>query len=865
MAFATKYRVSFKTLEGPSKVPAIYTLVFKKDGYAGIITDLPDMGAGNVTAKINNSQDEYIGIRDKTLSIDILTSSDLSELLVANPKEWLVEIEKTVGPATTLDFRGYLQVSKDSTPYQDGRINYKLQACDGLDFLKNIDFVDDSSVYYTGLSSIFDIIRLCLIKVGTSLNLNTINNIFNIDDDKSDSSDSLRQRYIDLDLFRGENEPLDTYKVLGDILKTERMRLFQEDGEWWLVYVPELSDGQAKSRKYYLNDGAQISYGDLDLSVNAIHNSVNYQPLSGGSVSNLSPIKYAKITHKLGKWKNKLINNDFRTWNGSSFDGWEAFGGATIGRTGDGTSGNPFGVLIPGYYVSPTVKGIAQTVTIFNAGDPLLNLEKNIVFSGSAYTRDIETISVACYVRIITFDYGAFVFGLNEDGEWERNKGSIIIKNSDVNGHSKKTPVTWDVTSKNVADLQVISVVDGTIFNWKGNLQKVEIIVQLAEGKTQLNPYPGETQDSAVWFKNLTLGWINADTNLNLKEIYYKATQAAYSPNNEELDAIYGDYTDGGNLSALRNNAGFVTKSWISPTETTGRNFHSIGAQDILYTQSKTQKVYDGDIWGLLKYRHIVDMRGFVNKGYIVSYSYNYAQSIASVRIIEFQDSVSVIRKKTGVLTDGTEINMVDETVPSPGVGNGTGGSFIKNLFDWVKKLINGVVVDDEEGNIGILNWSNLVNGQIHDMGSVVRQDGKLRVGKDDDSIEIGKSDSITKVVGDFVLQNINNAKAFFSLDFLQTNKNYTFKLPDANPDGITVLNDWNYLVNVPTFFFTQDTAANTWIIPHNKGQKCMCQTFDETGKQIFGSIMQINDNELQVTFNSSETGYALLMGIKNI
>lgn len=130
------------------------------------------------------------------------------------------------------------------------------------------------------------------------------------------------------------------------------------------------------------------------------------------------------------------------------------------------------------------------------------------------------------------------------------------------------------------------------------------------------------------------------------------------------------------------------------------------------------------------------------------------------------------------------------------------------------------------------------------------------------DEISIGHTEALIKVLGPLSLSNPANAKATFNLDFLQANTNYEFKLPDTNPGGTTVLNDYNYLVNKPNFFFTQESASNVWAITHNIGKKVICQTFNDDGEQIFGSIKHIDDNELHITFNSLETGYALLMGI---
>ncbi|MBA4852086.1 phage tail protein [Emticicia sp. BO119] len=138
----------------------------------------------------------------------------------------------------------------------------------------------------------------------------------------------------------------------------------------------------------------------------------------------------------------------------------------------------------------------------------------------------------------------------------------------------------------------------------------------------------------------------------------------------------------------------------------------------------------------------------------------------------------------------------------------------------------------------------------------------QLPIGSKSEKITLGNGDSITSFLGGVEMTNVIGGRAKIGTDLLQSNTDYTFKFPDANPDGITVLNDWNYIVSKPTFFFQQDTPASTWTIIHGIGKKVICQAFNISGEQVFGKIQHISDNELHITFNTPETGYALLMGI---
>ena len=749
MAYGTKYIGNFSVQEGVSRTLANYVVEFKKNGYVGLPLYIV-MGGNALSENISNPSNSFIGIKEKTLSIGFVTDFDLSELLVADLTDWKVSVFKTVGTSNYDIFSGFLLPSKSATDYEDGAINVRLEATDGLSFLKKIDFVDDNSVYYEGLESIFDIIRKCLLKIGTGLKINIINNTYEVSNNKGEADEALKQNFLDLDLYRGENEPLNTYDVLSKIITTQKLRLFQEDNEWWIENVAEKATGYVSHRKYSIS-GTQISYGTINLGIDAVHGS-DYQPLGGGSVSNVRPVKWVKVEHKLGKFKNQLLNRDFRVWNNTDFASWTR-NGTAVTRVGDGTSGNPYGVKIPGFVTkSKNAKSIFQTIVIGSAagGTAGVALQKNIVFSGSAYTQDIELAVVRCYLQIVTFDYGVFLYGLNDAGEWVRNGAEIALKNADVNNHSKKTAVTWNVTSKRVGDVKPFSPT-GALISWETNINRIEVIAHLMQGVGQLTPYPGETQDSNVWYKNINLGWVNADTNLNLREVNYKAIHPKYASLDDTYEASYGDYLDGGNLSAIKKADGTVTSLWTSANYPTAVNFHNIGAKDILHELGTTQKVYDGTVWGLVKYRHSLRMTGFTNRGYIVSYKFDYATTQAEIRMVEHQDVHDISVKKTGLLSDGTEIDMVGETVPSPISGNGVGGGSVFDINTWLKQIMGGIQGTNADGDPIIVGWNGSLEGDVFDFGTVVKRDGKLAIGVYDSSITLGNPEfkGLVEVLGD--------------------------------------------------------------------------------------------------------------------
>jgi hypothetical protein len=748
MALNTKYTLTFDVLETPAKVLATYVVYFKKEGYVGIITAFTDAEENGLRSKITNSNDSIIGINEKKIEIGVLTAVDVSELQTTKPKEWKIEITKTVGTTVTSDFEGWLIPTNNATDYEDGLKYVRLEATDGLNYLKNVDFVNDSSVYYDGVYSIFEILRLTLLKTGLSLKINTINNTFGVNDNKADTDEALKQRFVDIDLLRGDNEPFDSYKVLGDVVKTEKCRVYQEDGEWWIENIAEKETGFVKSRKYNA-DGSFVSGGTLNLGIEAVHNS-NYQPLDGGGLSNTMPIKWAKVEHKLAKFKNRLMNKDFANFVDGSFANWfKSDVGLNISREGNGTSENLYGVKISGFATKTSVaRSLYHSIDLAIGRTAALKaIERNITFSGKAYTRDVKSALVKLILIIETSNNGIGYFGLSDTGEWIRKTTDIGLDNVDINGYSKKAPVSWDIISKKISDVIFYSSATGKMVDWIAQVTKVSVVVHLCEGIVQIDPFPGETQSSSVIYKNINLGWVDADTNRNLKQINYKATQVDYAPNNETFEAIYGDYVDSSNLSTIKDSNGNVTSSWVSESSNTPKNFHALGVNDILDTLGRTPKVYDGTIWGLLKYRHSVKLTGVTNRGYIVSYGFNYGNTQCDVRVVEHANVLNKTVKKIGVLSDGTEIEMVLDSTPVTYSGNSTAStpSFF-NFFSWIQQLLSGIKAVAPNDEVINVVWDNISTDDTHDFGAVVRRNDKLAIGDYYTDIELGNKENQTLV-----------------------------------------------------------------------------------------------------------------------
>ena len=61
---------------------------------------------------------------------------------------------------------------------------------------------------------------------------------------------------------------------------------------------------------------------------------------------------------------------------------------------------------------------------------------------------------------------------------------------------------------------------------------------------------------------------------------------------------------------------------------------------------------------------------------------------------------------------------------------------------------------------------------------------------------------------------------------------------------------------NDKNFVMQQSVAAVLWSVPHNLNKRCAVQIVDNSFNEIEAKIHWVNNNEVEITFNSPTTGY---------
>jgi hypothetical protein len=144
-------------------------------------------------------------------------------LFSADARKHLVEIEK----GGNMFWRGYIEPDSWTEPLIATPYPVQCTAYDGLGFLKDIDFTDDAGDDYTGRKTMFEILKICLLKTGLDLTVNTAINWQ--ETGQAESTNILKVHKVDCDIYLG----LSCYEVIEKLLP--ECRVFQRKGEWWIL------------------------------------------------------------------------------------------------------------------------------------------------------------------------------------------------------------------------------------------------------------------------------------------------------------------------------------------------------------------------------------------------------------------------------------------------------------------------------------------------------------------------------------------------------------------------------------------------------------------------------------------------------
>jgi len=239
-----------------------------------------------------------------TLYFDAEIDYEFLYIFAADARKHLVAIEK----ASSLLWTGYIEPNAWSEPLTATPYPVECTAYDMLGFLNKISFTDDLGVAYDGKKTWFDILKICLLKTGLDLTINTAIDWKELD--KTEGTDLLKVHQANCDAFVG----LSCYEVIEQLL--HECRIMQRSGQWWII---SNSNWVNETFPYFTTTPAgSTSSGTLNPTASGFW-------VEGEMTMEMLPaIKQLVVVQDYGYKENLAKNGSFADYNDelTRFEGW---------------------------------------------------------------------------------------------------------------------------------------------------------------------------------------------------------------------------------------------------------------------------------------------------------------------------------------------------------------------------------------------------------------------------------------------------------------------------------------------------------------------------------------------------------------
>ena len=446
MAYGLRYTLTQVLRNNSTLVVNIY----EKDYTSTVKTYQPT----SILLQPNSSQEDPLGgIISSQLNVSFLISTqddydNFPDLLNADDRKYYVELVNVVGASTNIKWKGFLFNDYINLPFTTGNQEVNFVCVDGLSYLKyttysalegntngttNLLSVLNTALYSIGYDSYTYLYSCCSYFAEGMM-------------DRATSTDN--EPFVQTYQFRRDFVGLDYFTILDNIVKSFGCRLFQYQGNWWIMSINEMAGATNYYTKYllytvvYLTESGTLTTG------------ISIDPYSEGNVHfiNNSQTKITKkgysrlkVTTPYSYAKNYINDGDFKQYINSTTApvGFTA----TLSGTGSLTVYEYPDDEFNDVRIQQSGSGVALFKTTGDIGalgylPKMGNYNATLSFRYNLYsTLGYGTVGICnLFVRLFV---GANEYRLNSNGEWSDDVNTyIVIPPSDplIGGISDRRP-----------------------------------------------------------------------------------------------------------------------------------------------------------------------------------------------------------------------------------------------------------------------------------------------------------------------------------------------------------------------------------------------------------------------------------------
>ena len=550
-------------------------------------------------------------IRGRGLKVYLDANTDLtfSDLYSENERNFEVTY---IRDSVTL-FIGYLNPEGLFEDYVTDKWTISLDCSDGLSFLKNLSYVDDTTgLFFSGKQKEITIIANCLKRTGIDLNIYTSIGITYTNQDVG--TDVLNETFLNADRFRKDdngNTVMNCDEVLKSVLEKYNACVTQYDNTWYIYRPNELfADSEAYFYSYNSSGTSITNAGDIELG-QTIGSAINgfYPHWSGGNQqkSIKNSVGAYRINYKYGFVKS-FLDNIFLISSSGAFDDYTV-NDATYLTIPASEQGIELDCIDDGGTKTLTSDTISLT-----AGDNLRFLTK--------FTTELES---DCSFAIFSIKLvGASTYYLQSDGQWATSGSELRLYNGQVAAgatppeqprvgtgseieyviNSDDLPINGDVS---------IEIYTGGIFLTGGDANGSVFISEVS-----LDPI--DVSENEIQGENHTFQRVSNPSSKieNTKEIFN-----GDNPSDLYVGTIYED------------DEVTPTETWKRPGITETKPILRIMGEETLNMFQNPSIIFKGDIYGYIPYLSVVSIDGLSGVFMPIEYSYDTKFNITTLKLIQ--------------------------------------------------------------------------------------------------------------------------------------------------------------------------------------------------------------------------------------
>lgn len=345
MGYTLTYQMGFTDVHAVT--PAKWELqLLKKDGPLVDVIELNAGASGIVLDKSTSNEDKFSPIIGTSATIGYVydIGMPLPDVFInIEEDDWLIIINKN----DIVEFKGFVKPDNNSYPLLFPPFEFKINATDYFQVLKATPInLDDNVLFLYDYISWGEFFRRALFDIVAYDDV-VLNIVFTRRPGSLTAGQTIADSlYLHTDLFYDfDKGALPAYDCLSNFLLSIGARLFYSSGAYWLMRIEDMDQDvftylqitpNDLSGQYKVDNNIMRSLGTSDPQ-----NDIYY--LERSQLVSIDPaLKMQDFTYKL-KAINRLVNFDWRTFDGTNFAGWGSHNpGLVLSRFGNGTLDEPF-------------------------------------------------------------------------------------------------------------------------------------------------------------------------------------------------------------------------------------------------------------------------------------------------------------------------------------------------------------------------------------------------------------------------------------------------------------------------------------------------------------------------------------------